>query len=181
MQAAAGTMLPSGFPARPSDFGSACPVGGGTGNDLLPGGDSDDLFLFDFFRDYQLPDDGNPGYQKDEANDLVTDFAKGEDKISMTLRLFNADADLDVDTNVTFGDLDTNRDGVLTSADDAIGPAMSSHGGETKPSLTIDAGQLTPPSFGASSLQGTITLSGVTALTAGDFSGDLDRCKAAGE
>ena len=102
-------------------------------------------------------------------NVTVADFTRGIDKLSIS----EQDATLLIDPapqadfRVTFADLDTNHSGVLTSSDQGITVGRVSFNGETKTSMTIDLdfGHVDPLSFS----HGSLTLFGVTSLTAGDI------------
>ncbi len=146
-------------------------LSGGDGRDRLSGGAGEDVFLFDFYADYQIPDDWNPDYNRTEANDLITDFNRGQDKIFLSLTYFDADSANDFNGPLAFQSLDTSGNGILTDADQGIDMQLVSFMGEIKPSLVIDVSQINLPEGVNTSLTGTITLFGTPILTASDIAG----------
>jgi len=134
---------------------------------ILTGGSGNDAFLYNFQPGVvDRPD--NPEPEMTFVNDLITDFSAG-DKLQISSR---NDPDFEPLETYTFSfaDLDTNGNGIITDADDAVSIGLASFMGEQRFSLTIDVAKfaaLQEPSPG--SFSGTITLYGVTTLTAGDF------------
>ena len=70
-----------------------------------------------------------------------------------------------------FSLLDTNGNGIITDADEAVSIGLQSFMGEQKFSMTIDIAKIAAmqASEGGSGFSGTITLFGITTLTAADF------------
>ncbi len=135
------------------------------GTSILTGGSGSDLF------DYSLQTGGgtsdNPESEFWLVNDLISDFTVGQDKLHIASRVDNEAEGTTEFYEFKFSDLDTNGNGIVTDADEAVSINLMSFMGEQRFSLTIDFGQFHPNNGQVGS--GTITLFGVTTLTAGDF------------
>jgi hypothetical protein len=135
---------------------------------ILTGGGGRDTFEYGFRVAYDWIIDH--GYsQLTSVSDVITDFTRGEDKIDISSNVWGPESPHD-EYDFKFSDLDTNGNGVITDADQAVSIGLQSFMGEQKSSLTIDvdkfAASTNDPGFSGS---GTITLFGVTTLTATDF------------
>lgn len=155
---------------------------GGAGNDVLVAGTTEaglgqsstligglgaDIFRYAFDIDSGSSDD--PESEFEAANDVIVDFRAG-DKLDISGMFYNeADGDF-FSHKVTFAELDTNGNGILTDADAGLSIARETYNGSTQFSLTIDFGQVSAsiqePGFVPS---GTVTLFGVTTLQSSDF------------
>lgn len=111
----------------------------------------------------------DPESEFEAANDTIVDFRAG-DNLDISGMFYNeADGDF-FSHKVTFAELDTNGNGILTDADAGLSIARETYNGSTQFSLTIDFGQVSAsiqePGFVPS---GSVTLFGVTTLQASDF------------
>jgi hypothetical protein len=118
------------------------------------GGPSGDPATFFFTEENQF------GGLHNQANDTIVDFVKGQDKI-MNPQYFSGEmADI-----VSFFSLDSNGNNILDNGDDAVSIASRTVDGAAKTSTIID---MSLTDIGAD-VTGTITVFGVTGMTASDF------------
>jgi Ca2+-binding RTX toxin-like protein len=129
-------------------------LSGNAGDDFLFGGAAHDSLIGGYGNDVLDGNTGNDSLKGGEGEDtfvwaigqgrdVIRDFEKGDDTLDMT-----------------FSDWDTNLDGALTSADDHVRIRSLSYFGENKSSTVIN--------FDGTH---TLTVHGVTGLTADDFAG----------
>jgi Ca2+-binding RTX toxin-like protein len=148
---------------------------------ILTGGRGDDIFNYGLHGEREAAD--SPGNVFDAVNDLISDFGDGDRLDISWQRSSSADGSRD-SYDFRFADLDSDGDGFVTGADDAVSLQSASFMGQTAQSLVIDledfsrstevvhhANDGSPPvSFtGLAWGSGTITLFGVTSLAPNDF------------
>ncbi|WP_408588206.1 calcium-binding protein, partial [Geminicoccus harenae] len=152
------------------------------GMSILTGGTGSDTFGYHLYGDLDAID--RPANNFFYINDLISDFGGG-DQLAIGWRQSSPIGDYSERYVFKFGDLDTNSDGVITDADDAVTLADASFMGATQQSLVIDIGAffgsvqleyrgadaptVPPPPTGGNWGNGTITLFDVTSLSSGDF------------
>ena len=146
---------------------------GGDGNDVLDGGNGRDQLTGGAGQDIvqvSLRHEEFPTYQNaPEANDLVKDFTRGMDRLSIDAASYDDGFQVIASHHVTFGELDTNHDGRLNAPDQAVTIANVTLDGVTSASTIIDVARITPVHDMSSAFFGTITLFGATNLQAGDI------------
>ena len=155
-------------------YGAGTLLGGAGDDTLVPidnsmvfTGDGHDLITIGFSEI-----DGEtyvPGAHIDDLKVTVADFAPGVDKLSFTENdgtLSLEPEDVRANFRVTFNDLDTNHNGILTDADQGVTINKMTLNGETDFAMKIDLDfhHVDPLAFGS----GSLTLFGVTSLTAND-------------
>ena len=156
-------------------YGAGTLLGGAGDDTLVPIGDS--MIFTGAGRDKVVLGfnevDGSfdiPGAHRNELNVKVADFTPGVDKLSFSENDSTQPFDPDfprANFRVSFADLDTNHNGILTDADQGITIGRMSINGETKFAMTIDLdfSHVNQQAFG----HGSLTLFGVTTLTEGDI------------
>jgi hypothetical protein len=147
---------------------------GGTGNDVIYGQDGfdtltgnvgNDIFAYDFNEG-----DGLTWLRVHEANDVIADFVRGQDKLSVNAHFAFQDPEGGIfrSHKLTFADLDTNRNSVLDSGDDAVDVVNRTLNGSTKLSTVIDVAKV-PELTAVFDVFGTITLFGTTGMKSTDI------------
>ncbi len=140
---------------------------GGNGKDILTGGSGEDVFYYDFsYQENGGWDEHDTHYV--EANDLISDFRPGEDRLSISYHHYTQTGEpFEIKTTfaafVSLYQLDTNGDDVVGVGNKGISVRSASFMGETRQSLVIDTGNLGHINDQTFS-QGTITLFSVTSV-----------------
>ncbi|WP_407925578.1 calcium-binding protein [Geminicoccus flavidas] len=136
---------------------------------VLSGDVGSDTFRYEFNHAYDWTSDDRC-FLLHQVSDVIGDFTYREDKLFIEALANNAVDDPSGMYTFDFADLDTNGNGILTDADEAISINWQSFMGKTRHSLTIDIGKFAALQEAApGGFSGTITLFGVTSLTADDF------------
>jgi Ca2+-binding RTX toxin-like protein len=142
---------------------------GETGNDILAGNGGYDTFQLDFYWDDRTMDGADELRQPmTEANDIIKDFARGEDRLAITYMVVEPGADDDVTESgaISFTNLDTNQDGRFGSGDAGVAIENVTFDGIARASLVFDV-SVVPMTYHHAT--GTIALYNVTSLSAGDI------------
>lgn len=140
-------------------------LSGGPDRDVLTGGAGADTFAYL----NNLTSIGTGTTRGDFGADLIADFRRGTDEIRFEALQRDDDGGPPSPSLAGFADLDSNGNGLLDGGDAYVDVERVTFGGSTRTSTVIDVTAYVEDVPGEQSL----TIFGVTGLTAADFTNDL--------